>query len=730
MNVKYQFLLLPLFLLLTACSPDPVDTTGSISGTIRDAFDNSVLQGVTITLSPSGRSTVTGTDGYFQFSDVEQGEYAVSVNRADYVPDSKKVTVHVGQNTPLDFSMMRAGSALEVSPLTLDFGETDNQLNLNIKNNGQAKMFWQITENTSWVTCSQTSGEVLAGKTGSVAVIIDRTQLSKGTYTNTLVVTSNDGGSQTVRFTVTVSSNGDGLPLVAIIGVDGVTDVAATLTGVLTSIGSSRVTAHGFCWSTTPAPTIENNKYVNLGQTNEPKERFSYSVSGLSPNVTYYVRAFAINEAGTVYSSREERFTTTDTPQCPEVQTGAVTQLTSISAKVAGNILNLGHESGITEHGHVWSDEVKQPTINNSLTKLGTKKQTGAFLSELKNLKPNRTYNVRAYAINELGISYGDVVQFTTLFAEVKLITKSVSDVIHNEATCGGKISDLGGNTITERGVCWSTSRTPTLANNYSASTDNTNDFSARMTNLTAQTKYYVRAYVKTNSGETYYGQEIQFTTTQEVFLPQASVTTITNISAVSVTASAFVLDNGNGTVKDKGFCYSTSPYPTVVDKKYSCGKNASSFTTNLSGLNENTHYYIRAYVVNECGTGYGEQMEFQTLQLTRPVLSGVNITGISFRAATFDASVESLGNGTLKRSGFCYAMSHNPTINNKVVLCDGKISLKASVSALDAETTYYVRAFAENEKGISYGEEKSFTTLEGSNVKKEDWGDDDNWNF
>lgn len=632
--MKYYSLLVltAMALLLAACSSDPVDTTGSLSGTISDALSHAPLQGAAVTLSPSGRTTVTGADGQYQFSDVEQGSYDVSVSKADYVTDSKPATVVAGQNTPLDFVLRHAESALAVSPLTLDFGENDTQLSLNIRNNGQATMTWQITENTSWISCTPTTGSVLAGQTGAVAVTVDRTGLAKGTYTNTLVVTSNDGGSQTVRFNVTVGGGGGGLPQVSIISVDGVTDNAATFTGTLPSIGSSRVTAHGFCWSTQANTSLQQGQHIDLGQTEDPKELFSYGASGLSPNTTYYVRAFATNAEGTVYSSREERFTTTATPQRPQVETGAASLVTSTTATVAGNILALGHQTGITAYGHCWSSEVNMPTTDYHLTELGTTKQTGSFSSRLTNLQPGTTYYVRAYARNQYGTNYGQTVQFTTAVGAVTLNTHSASNIIHNEATCGGHITSLQGNTIAERGVCWSTASNPTRADSHKASADNTDNFTVRLTGLKEKTDYHARAYAVAATGETYYGQDVQFTTTHEISLPQVSATTA---------------------------------------------------------------------------------------------------TGVTSRAATFAAQVTSLGNGHLKRSGFCYATTHNPTVDNNQLSCGTATTLRASTSALTAQTTYYVRAYAENEKGLSYGPELTITTRDSnsSDTERDEWPADDNWN-
>ena len=744
MKHKLFLLMLPLLaVLFTACPSDPVDTTGSISGIIRDALNSNPLQGAIVTLSPSGQSTTTGTDGRYQFSNVEMGDYEVNVARTDYKPDSKRTTVQVGQNSVVDFVLGRANSSLEVTPKTLDFGKTNTNLNINIKNAGQATMTWEITENESWFSCSETKGTVLAGQTGSVVVTVDRSRLEQGNYENTLVITSNDGGSETIYVKMAVDID-KLVPTVSMIGVNP-TDISATLTGSLISIGSSSVASHGFYWTTNPNMPVEDvisdlsnpesKNRVNLLRANEPKE-FTYSLSGLTASTVYYVYAYAINDIGVGVSSRKS-FSTLSTQGPPTVETGEASQILSNSASVAGNITDLGCTEGVTKYGHVWSNVSSVPNINdNEKTDLGTKKQVGSFTSSLTNLKPNTLYYVRAYAINKYNTSdptYGKVIQFTTQYAPAVLTTKSVTSITHNEATSGGSITDKGGHTITERGVCWGTNINPTYEDNsHSASTNNTDNFSVRLTNLSETTSYHARAYVKTGTGKIYYGQDVPFTTTHEIVMPQTSATTVSEVGSTTVKLSGIVIDNGKGTIRDAGFCYSTSSNPTTSNYKKSCGSVTSSFTATLTNLNFNTHYYVRAYVTNECGTAYGEQAEFTTLDITIPTLTAVTVSSITHKSAKFTAKVTSLGNGTVKRSGFCYSTSHTPVANNTVnaVIECGKVKdLSATASSLSVETTYYVRAFVENEKGIAYSEEQTFTTLEGNSILREDWENDENWN-
>ena len=728
--MRYFHSLLSLILLLTfaACSHDPVDTTGTISGIVKDAVTNVNLQGAVVTLE-GGNAVITGADGRYEFANVEMGSYKVSVSRTDYVSDEKTVLVKARQVSNLDFSLLPAGSALDVSPATLDFGSSDTKLGLDIKNIGQAVMQWQISNDVEWLSCSPASGNILSGRQASVTVTVDRSMLSHGIYNASFVVTSRDGGSQTVRVRVEVAGSAS-LPQVSLIGVDGVTDVSASFSGLLVSIGTSRVTKHGFCWSETQKPTLSQGRSCDLGSMTEAQD-FSYNVTDLAPNTTYYVRAYATNAEGTVYSSREERFTTRPTVGRPQVETGAVSQTTSLSAVVAGNILAIGHEDGIIQHGHVWSTDNKQPTTANAKTELGRTTRTGSFSSTLTALKPGTVYYVRAYATNAYGTNYGETERFTTAEGDIKLTTTAVSNISFNKASCGGRITDLQGNTIRERGICWATTANPTIAQSHAASADKTDAFTAQLTGLAENTTYHVRAYVTAVTGKTFYGQDVEFTTTQDTHAPSVSATTVSAVTLSGANLSAAVTSTGGATVTDAGFCYGTSANPTTSGTKKSCGAQTASFSAAVTGLKPNTRYYVRAYAVNERGTSYGAQTEFTTAAITPPALSAVTVSAVTHKSATFDAKLTAAGNGTIKRTGFCYAASHNPTVGSSLLNCGTASTLHAAASSLTPSTTYYVRAFAEYDNGVVYSQEQSFTTKAkptDTNIDLDDYGSDQQW--
>ena len=95
-----------------------------------------------------------------------------------------------------------------------------------------------------------------------------------------------------------------------------------------------------------------------------------------------------------------------------------------------------------------------------------------------------------------------------------------------------------------------------------------------------------------------------------------ATVTTseITEITSNSAICGGNVTTDNGSTVIAKGVCWSTSQNPTISDNKTEDGNGTGNFTSTLSDLAPQTTYYVRAYVTNEAGTSYGEEMSFTTL--------------------------------------------------------------------------------------------------------------------
>jgi uncharacterized protein (TIGR02145 family) len=95
----------------------------------------------------------------------------------------------------------------------------------------------------------------------------------------------------------------------------------------------------------------------------------------------------------------------------------------------------------------------------------------------------------------------------------IVLSTTVIININSSGATSGGNITSDGGSAIIDRGVCWSTSANPTIANPHTNDGTGVGVFTSTITGLTINTTYYVRAYA-TNANSTVYGNEVSFTTT------------------------------------------------------------------------------------------------------------------------------------------------------------------------------------------------------------------------
>jgi uncharacterized protein (TIGR02145 family) len=332
----------------------------------------------------------------------------------------------------------------------------------------------------------------------------------------------------------------------------------------------------------------------------------------------------------------------------------------------------------------------------------------------LTSLTLNTKYYVRAYATNSIGTAYGTEVSFTTLAVTIlapTVSTTAASVVTINTATSGGNVTSDGGGTVTARGVCWSTTANPdtTLTTKTSNGTG-TGIFSSSLVSLIPSTTYHIRAYA-TNAAGTSYGTDMTFTTLAANIPTITTTTNITLNAGTTATSGGNITSDGGAPVTVKGVCWGLSLNPSTTDSKTTDGTGTGIFVSNLTGLISGTNYHLRAYATNSAGTAYGQDIAFTAASLS--TLTTSVITGITQTTATGGGNITLDGGSPVTAYGICWSTSTNPTIALATKTSDGTGTgtFYSYLTGLSASTTYYVRAYATNAVGTTYGSSVTFTT-------------------
>lgn len=180
----FKYLFLALFCLIVAsCTKDPEVLTGDIVGLVTEKNSGTTpLSGVQVSIVSSGLSTSTGSDGKFSFTQLEAGSYKLQFLKESYKSDTKIVTVISGQvaNADMQLTAEEKEALIVINPSSLNFGTTQTELSVNIKNNGNTKTDWSLDlgEN-AWLSASPTAGQIDANKQQSIVFSVNRDKISE-----------------------------------------------------------------------------------------------------------------------------------------------------------------------------------------------------------------------------------------------------------------------------------------------------------------------------------------------------------------------------------------------------------------------------------------------------------------------------------------------------------------------------------------------------------------------
>lgn len=356
-------------------------------------------------------------------------------------------------------------------------------------------------------------------------------------------------------------------------------------------------------------------------------------------------------------------------PVVPTVTTSSVSSITQTTAIGGGTTVSDGG-STVTQAGLVWST-LSNPTISNNLGKTYNGWASGGpWTSNITGLSMGTTYHVRSYATNSIGTSYGADISFTT---QAPLNCTSTP--------WGNMINGTSNTAYLYSSVSYPSSCTP---------------------------------QVRTCTNGVLSGTYTNPSCSVNPILPTVVTQSCSTLTNTSIRSYGGVNSNGGGTVTQAGIIWDTSSNPTEnlsTKTSHYNWADYSAWSDDITGLSDNTTYYIRAYAKNEAGTSYGSSISCKTLSI--PVITNIITKNITQTGATIEGTLSHLGDPKATSTGSSYGLSESTLSNTITNTFSGSqpITISRILTGLTPNTKYYFNIFATNTMGTGSGA-NSFTTL------------------
>ncbi len=338
------------------------------------------------------------------------------------------------------------------------------------------------------------------------------------------------------------------------------------------------------------------------------------------------------------------------------------------------------------------------------------------YEATIDGLTNDMDYYIRAYAINAVDTAYGDILPFKTKDGLGSVKTLSPIDVMSTSVQCGGMITQQGEAEVEERGIYLMLNPEPSAADSAIRIDMEADSFYCTISGLKPETTYYARAYAKNKYGE-YNGATVEtFRTTSG--LPVLDDDKFKKI-ATEFTYAEFTMEinsEGYSSVTACGFCFSVDNTPTLENgDTIICGAGIGEFTGKIYAMQQQKGYYVRAYATNALGTTYSAGEGIHTiLESELPTVSTKEVSSIKSGTAWVGGEDLAEGASPVTESGDCWGSCPDPTIDDcegVAALSSGAREFSGTIEDLRGGMSYYLRAYARNEKGIAYGEEVRFQT-------------------
>lgn len=404
------FISLGLIIFNQSCKKPVKVELSAINGIVTDKTTGEAIENVKVLLMPTGKTSVTKSDGYYSFGELEVGDYSLSASKngyRDYI-DNKTINIKDSEIITRDIEMERLLSSFIVvddngSELQeLNFGNVNDDVirSFNILNDGEMTLTYRIEHTASWIMeVTPSEASLQPDSIQQIAIVIDRTKLAIGENVTILNIISDE-----INLGLTVKAY-KAVNIITLEPTD-ITTNSAVLKGSINLEGRS-ISEKGFIlYTDIDSPT----EYVVPG--NEIGE-FIYQASQLEDAKTYYYKAYMICNEEVAYGE-EKSFTTLEEIiiTLPEVATISVEQVTEHTAIFTGEVLSDGGAE-VVERGFIWGNTNEDGSIEDFRVQVGS--GLGVYTYSATELNPDTDYWVLAYAVNSEGEAVGEYMYFTTL---------------------------------------------------------------------------------------------------------------------------------------------------------------------------------------------------------------------------------------------------------------------------------------------------------------------------
>ncbi|MDD5695848.1 MAG: FISUMP domain-containing protein [Bacteroidales bacterium] len=464
-------------------------------------------------------------------------------------------------------------------------------------------------------------------------------------------------------------------PMITTKNLTNITGSTATSGGTITGDGGDPVTARGVVWSTNENPTLSDNFTADGTGTGE----FTSNLTGLANATHYYVRAYATNSTGTRYGN-QFAFTTPGA-SCPGGATVVWQGKTYHTVMIGSQCwlkenLNVGTMINITEQQsdngtiekYCYDNDTANCTLYgglyvwNEMMQYVSQQGAQALCPTGWHIASDDEWKVLLGTVDsQYGV--GDAIWENrgSMGFDAGNSLKSISGWNEN-----GSGTDAYGFSSLPGGFCWSQNGFGYInqCSAYWTSSEIVGTDKAWDTGLNYQHDQVDR----TDDIKGDFGQSVRCLNNQ-TSLPMVTTAAITDITQNSAVSGGNATSIGGSAVTARGVCWGTSEFPTLYDDHSTDGAGAGDFTSNLTGLNANTQYYVRAYATNGMGTAYGSSIRFITQGQPCPGVPTVTWEGQTYQTVQIgnqcwleenmnagtmiEGTMEQSNNGTIEK--YCY---------------------------------------------------------------------------